>query len=140
MVYRFGASLYYANAARFTAEVLDLVEGADPPLTWFVIDCGAIGDVDYSGSDAIRQVLEELGRKDVSLALSDVNPKVRGQLDAYGLTAKIGAERIFDTFQDLLEAARSGQDDRRRRPGGPAGAGKWVGRRLTGGPRPWLRC
>jgi MFS superfamily sulfate permease-like transporter len=109
MVYRFGASLYYANAARFTGEVLDLVEGADPPLRWFVIDCGAIGDVDYSGSDAIRQVLDELSRKNVSLALSDVNPKVRGLLDAYGLTSKIGQERIFDTFQDLLEAVSHGR-------------------------------
>jgi high affinity sulfate transporter 1 len=119
MVYRFGASLYYANAARFTGEVLDLVEGADPPLTWFVIDCGAIGDVDYSGSDAIRQVLDELGRKNVSLALSDVNPKVRGLLDAYGLTGKIGAERIFDTFQDLLETVARGRTTTPADPAAP---------------------
>jgi MFS superfamily sulfate permease-like transporter len=124
MVYRFGAGLYYANAARFTAEVLELVEGADPPLSWFVIDCGAIGDVDYSGSDAIRQVLDELGRKNVSLALSDVNPKVRALLDAYGLTSKIGAERIFGTFQDLLESVARGRTtapgDAAAPPAGPA--------------------
>ena len=105
LVYRFGASLYYANAARFTAEVLELVETAAPALSWFVLDCASIGDVDYSGSDAIRQVVEELGRKDVKLALSDVDPNVRAQLDAYGLTARIGAERIFETFQDLIQAA-----------------------------------
>jgi len=109
VIYRFGASVYYANTARFVEECLDIVERADPPLTWFVLDCAAVGDIDYSGSDAIRQVLEELGRKDVKLALSDVNPKVQSELDAYGLTAKIGADRIFDTFQDLLEAhARHG--------------------------------
>jgi MFS superfamily sulfate permease-like transporter len=108
LVYRFGASLYYANAARFTAEILDLVETAEPPLTWLVIDCASIGDVDYSGSDAIRQVVEELGRKNVKLALSDVDPNVRAQLDAYGLTARIGEERIFETFQDLLEVAARG--------------------------------
>ncbi len=116
MVYRFGASLYYANAARFTAEVLELVETADPPLSWFVLDCASIGDVDYSGSDAIRQVVGELERKDVKLALSDVDPNVRAQLDAYGLTKRIGGERIFETFQDLLEAAARGETP----PAGPA--------------------
>ena len=30
-VYRFGSGLYYANAARFTAEIMGVVEHADPP-------------------------------------------------------------------------------------------------------------
>jgi MFS superfamily sulfate permease-like transporter len=67
-VYRVGASLYYANATRFTAEIMDLVEDADPPLEWLVLLASAIGDVDYSGSDSIRQVHEELGGKDVTLS------------------------------------------------------------------------
>ena len=33
-VYRFGASLYYANTARFTEEVVQLAEDAAPPLRW----------------------------------------------------------------------------------------------------------
>ncbi len=123
LVYRFGASLYYANAARFTAEILELVETAQPPLSWFVLDCASIGDVDYSGSDAIRQVVEELGRKDVKLALSDVDPNVRAQLDAYGLTARIGDERIFETFQDLLEAAVRGETPPAGAAGPPAADG-----------------
>ena len=60
VIYRFGASLYYANATRFTAEILDLVDKADPPLKWLCLSASAMGDVDYSGADAIRAVFEEL--------------------------------------------------------------------------------
>ena len=49
VIYRFGASLYYANARRFTEEIVDVVEGADPPVRWLCVSGSAIGDVDYSG-------------------------------------------------------------------------------------------
>jgi hypothetical protein len=36
--------------------------------------------------------------------MCDLNPKVRDQVDAYGLTALIGADRIFETSHALLLA------------------------------------
>jgi SulP family sulfate permease len=107
VVYRFGASLYYANGTRFTEEVMDLVEGAVPPLRWLAVSASSIGDIDFSGADAIRQVKEELARTGVTFAICDLNPKVREQLDAYGLTELIGADRIFATTTDLLAAYRA---------------------------------
>ena len=107
LIYRFGATLYYANASRFTEEIMELVEGADPPLRWLGISGASIGDVDYSGADTIRQVHEELGRMGVTIALSDISPRVRSQLDAYGSTGLIGADRIYPTIGDLIRAYRS---------------------------------
>ena len=110
VVYRFGASLYYANGTRFTEEVMDLVEGAAPPLRWLAVSASSIGDIDFSGADTIRQVKEELARTGVTFAICDLNPKVREQLDAYGLTGLIGADRIFATTADLLAAYRAAGD------------------------------
>ena len=104
VVYRFGASLYYANATRFTAEIMDIVENADPPVRWFVVAASAIGDIDYSGADSLRSVHEELAARDVMLVLLDVAPQVRTQLDRYGLTERIGAARIFETIGDAADA------------------------------------
>src|SRR5262249_47788252 len=42
----FGAGLYYANTARFTEEMMPLVEDADPPLRWLALSCAAVVDVD----------------------------------------------------------------------------------------------
>ena len=72
-VYRFGASLYYANATRFTAEIMDIVENADPPLRWLAVAASAIGDIDYSGADSLRSVHEELAGRGVTLVLLDVD-------------------------------------------------------------------
>jgi MFS superfamily sulfate permease-like transporter len=107
VIYRFGASLYYANATRFTAEALDLADSADPALKWFCLSASAMGDVDYSGADAIRAVNEELESKGVTFVIADLDPVVGHLLDAYGLTDKIGAANIFPTTLDAVEAYRA---------------------------------
>src|SRR5215831_4159345 len=52
VVYRFGTSLYYANAARLVQDVGALA-GHGAPLRWLVLDWAAIGDVDYTASTAL---------------------------------------------------------------------------------------
>ena len=103
-IYRFGSGLYYANGSRFSAEIRDVVEGADPPLRWLGVSGASIGDIDYSGADTLRQVRAELARTGVTFAMCDLNPQVRDQVDAYGLTAMIGADRVFETSHALLLA------------------------------------
>lgn len=104
LIYQFGASLYYANASRFTEEVIGVVEGASSPVRWLVIDADAIGDVDYSGADALRQVHDELARKGVTLALAEVTDPVRALLDAYGLTGSIGEANFYPNARAAIEA------------------------------------
>lgn len=104
VVYAFGAELFYANATRFTEEIMGIVEKADPPLKWLVVDAAAMGDLDYSGADTVRQVAGELERQNARLVLCSVDPAVRTLLDAYGLTETIGADLIFPTLQDALDA------------------------------------
>jgi len=63
-VYRFGTSLYYANAARLAADIT-AVAGHGPaagegPLRWLVIDWTAIGDVDYTAAGALTKMIERL--------------------------------------------------------------------------------
>lgn len=106
-VYRFGAGLYYANAARFTEEIMGIAERAGPPLRTLVVLGSAVADIDYSGSDSLRQVQEELGRQGVTLMLADLSPAIRALLDAYGLTEKIGAANIHDTLGEAVTAHRA---------------------------------
>ncbi len=104
IVYRFGASLYYANATRFMAEVMDLVQDADPPIRWFVVACGVMGDVDYSGAGALSQIQQELKAKGITLVLADVDPQVLAELAKYGLTEAIGAANIYQSVRDAATA------------------------------------
>jgi SulP family sulfate permease len=106
-IFLFGAELFYANASRFTEEALEIIESAEPPLKWFALDAAAIGDLDYSGADTVRQIADELQRRGARLVLCSVDPAVRKLLDAYGLTEEIGADHIFDTLDELVEAYRA---------------------------------
>jgi MFS superfamily sulfate permease-like transporter len=127
--YRFGASLYYANATTFTAEVLDVAGAADPPLHTFVLVASAMGDIDYSGADSLRQVQEELANRGITLRIADLDPAVRASLDAYGLTERIGAQNLSggvplsDVVAAATAAARQARSEPNAAEAGAAAAG-----------------
>jgi MFS superfamily sulfate permease-like transporter len=103
-IYAFGAGLYYANSARFTEEIMTLVERADPPLRWLAISCSSMVDIDYSGSDAIDKLVGELSSRGITLTMCDLSPEVAKLLDAYGLNVRVGAANIYGTAKELTEA------------------------------------
>jgi MFS superfamily sulfate permease-like transporter len=106
VVYRFGTSLYYANASRLVEDVAALV-GHGGPLRWMVIDCAAIGDVDYTASAALVKVVEHAHHHHVHLVLSCVLGPVRQQLDQYGISKAVSQDAYFDTPGAALEAFHS---------------------------------
>ena len=103
VIYRFGTSLYYANAAKLVEDVATLV-GHGGPLRWLVIDCVAIGDVDYTASVALVKLVEHVHQRHVRLVLSSVLGPVRQQLDRYGISAALGPDAYYDTPGQALEA------------------------------------
>ena len=106
VVYRFGTSLYYANASRLLEDVAALV-GHGGLLRWLVIDCAAIGDVDYTASAVLVKVIEHVHQHDVHLAISSVLGPVRQQLDRYGISKALGPNAYFATPGEALEIFRS---------------------------------
>ena len=103
VVYRFGTSLYYANAAKLLEDVATLV-GHGGPLRWLVLDCAAIGDVDYTASAVLTKVVEHVHQRHMRLVFSSVLGPVRQQLDRYGISATLGPEAFYDTPGQALEA------------------------------------
>jgi sulfate permease, SulP family len=106
VIYRFGTSLYYANASRLLDDVTALV-GHGGPLRWLVIDCAAIGDVDFTASTVLLKVVEHVHQHHVHLALSSVLGPVRQQLDRYGISKALGHDAYFDTPGAALHAFHS---------------------------------
>jgi sulfate permease, SulP family len=103
VVYRFGTSLYYANAARLLEDVAALAGGSSP-LRWMVLDCAAIGDIDYTASAVLARVVEHVQRRHVRFVLSNVLGPVRHQLDRYGISAALGEGAYYDTPGEALQA------------------------------------
>ena len=103
VIYRFGTSLYYANASRLIDNITALAAKGSP-LRWLVLDCAAIGDVDYTASTALTRVIEHLRKRHIRFAVSSVLGPVPGQLDRYGISAALGPGACFDTPGEALEA------------------------------------
>src|SRR6516165_6578587 len=90
IVYRFGADLFYANADRFADEVRALVDNAPDQVRWFVVDAGAVTDLDYSAARTVHDLLGELAARNVSVAFARVNNYLRADLDRHGISAQLG--------------------------------------------------
>ena len=112
VVYRFGTSLYYANASRLLEDVAALA-GHGGPLRWMVLDCAAIGDIDYTASAVLSRVIEYVRQRHIRLVLSTVLGPVRQQLDRYGISKALGPEAYYETPGEALEAfhASTAADD-----------------------------
>jgi SulP family sulfate permease len=94
-VYRFGTSLYYANASRLIDDVTALTAQGSP-LRWLVLDGAAIGDVDYTAAAVLTRAIEHLRKQHIRFALSSVGGPVRKQLDSYGISAALGPGAYYD--------------------------------------------
>jgi high affinity sulfate transporter 1 len=103
VVYRFGTTLYYANAPRLVDDVTALA-GQGGPLRWLVLDCAAIGDIDYTAADVLTRVIRELRERQVRLVLSSVLGPVHKQLDRYGISAALDPGAYYETPGEALEA------------------------------------
>lgn len=104
MIYRFHHSLYYANAELFSQEVLELVNSAQPPLSWFCIDATAVDDIDFSAAATLRETYKLLKEKGIRLVLSEVEEDVRRELDKSEIADLIGKDAFYETISDV-EAA-----------------------------------
>jgi high affinity sulfate transporter 1 len=106
IIYRFGASLYFANANFFEEEVEKLVTQASVPIKWFVLDAGAMNDMDSTGEEVLHQICTWLAKRGVTVAVSRANPSVTALLANYHLLELIGENRLYPTNRHAIAAFR----------------------------------
>ncbi|HEX9022396.1 MAG TPA: SulP family inorganic anion transporter [Geobacteraceae bacterium] len=104
MIYRFMHNMYYANTQVLTSEVVNLVQGASPPLSWFCIDCAAVNDVDFSAAHALRALHGILAELKVKLVFCEITDHVRAEFDRSGLTDLFGRDAFFPTPNAVVAA------------------------------------
>ena len=111
VMFWFGADLFYANAALFTAKARQLVEESPSPVRWLAIDAGAITGIDFSGASALAELQQDLAKNGVVLALARFNviagEKAEVPLKRLGLIKSIGRDRIFSSRSACVEAYRT---------------------------------
>lgn len=104
VVYRFAASLYYANANQFGEEVHAILERPQGAPRWLCIDAATIGDIDYSAGETLTSVHAQMQEHGTRLVFADVDADVRAELDRFGITELVGEDAFFDGVQETIEA------------------------------------
>jgi len=107
LMYRFGSSLYYANASRFADEVRGLLKDAREPIRWFCLVAETLDELDYTGSAVLRRVLDGLRKEGIAFVACDVPEPVLQELERDGLLSEIGREHVFGDTDDVIKAYKS---------------------------------
>jgi high affinity sulfate transporter 1 len=110
VAYRFEADLFYANAGRFTDDVMKLVSEAHAPLRWVVIDASEINSIDYTACKSMIQLAAELDRRGVGIAVVALPSGVRHVIDRYQVLRANGAHPVaFETVDAAIDALAAGR-------------------------------
>jgi MFS superfamily sulfate permease-like transporter len=104
LMYRFGSSLYYANASRFADEVRGLLKATGEPIRWFCLAAETMDDLDYTGSAVLKRVLDGLRKEGITFVACDVPDPVLRELERDGLLDEIGREHVFGDTDDVIKA------------------------------------
>jgi len=77
LVYRFGASLFFANATGFDRRVRALVAQAQPPARLLVLDAGAMTDIDVTGAGVLHRLAVDLAARGCRTVVTDLSTPAR---------------------------------------------------------------
>jgi sulfate permease, SulP family len=104
VVYRYDAPLFFANAQDFRRRALAAATQASPPARWFILNTEANVEVDFTALEAVEAVRAELSRRGIIVGLARVKQDLLDDLQAFGLSQKIGKQQIFPTLPTAVAA------------------------------------
>lgn len=115
LVILFATPLWYANAEHFRVEVNAAMARALGPPRVVVLDTIGMSDIDFTGSRALREVLDDLDQAGIAFGLARTGTHVREGLRRSGLLQRIGAEHLYGSVDDAVTSLRAAA-------GGPRGS------------------
>lgn len=100
---RFDGSLFFANVPYFEDTILE--QAAQHPQARYVLVVGdAINELDASGEEMIRHLVQRLSENGVTIVFSGLKRQVLSVMEKTGLYEKIGPQHFYRTEEHALEA------------------------------------
>ena len=103
LVVVFATPIWYANSGHFRAQVRAALAKAESPPRAMILDAIGMSDIDYTGSQALGRVLDELDRVKVDFAMARVGDRVRTSLERSGLLTRIGPTKLYPSVGEAVE-------------------------------------
>jgi SulP family sulfate permease len=113
IIYRFDASLYFANAQQFADDVRRLVDDADPPAREVLLSAEAVVTIDATAHEVLHELVDDLHERGVRFTVARAKERFRETLERSGLADEVDA---FYLEVDEAVAAYRARTDRRDTP------------------------
>jgi SulP family sulfate permease len=104
LVYRLYAPLNFANARHVVRRIRTLVDEADPPVKWLIIDAQAIHDMDVTAAQRFAELHRELAEDGVDMKTADAPRPLREKLARVGLSEEVFRRNFFVSVKKAVEA------------------------------------
>jgi len=103
-VYRWEAPLFFANCSSFRTQVRTIAREGD--VSWVIIQCEAITDIDVSAGQMLEQLDQELNALGVHMAFVELRSRLQSLVRRYGLYETLDRDRFYPTLESGLDAIR----------------------------------
>jgi len=110
VVFRFDGNLYFANVPYFEDAILEAV-AARPNATHLLIVADGINEIDASGEEVVRHLVERLREGGLQVTFSGLKRQVLQVMENTGLYQRIGEANIYRTEDMAIEALLAGEPD-----------------------------
>jgi len=98
----FAAPLWYANAVHFRTQLVASMARAPGATRLVVLDTTGMSDLDYTGSRALSEVLDEFESDHIVFAVARAGAHVRESMRRSGLLKRIGETHFFVSVDEAV--------------------------------------
>jgi SulP family sulfate permease len=100
-------SLLFFNSDYVERQLREITDMLPDGTRWFLIDAGAIVQVDSTGALMLKEFCATLAERGTLIAIAELHSDVKGFLERVGVIEQIGPSMVFEDLQDALNAFRS---------------------------------
>ncbi|WOL10940.1 sulfate transporter 3.1-like [Canna indica] len=112
LILRIDAPIYFTNASYLRERISRWIDeeqerlksNGETSLQYVILDLGAVGSIDTSGIDLLKEVQKSLERRDLQLVLANPGSEVMKKLDNSKVLEIIGQQWIFLTVGEAVAA------------------------------------
>lgn len=105
LILRMDAQFYFGNVAFLRDTLRKLEHEQATPLRAVVLDASGMNQLDSSAVGALEEMIADYRGRGIELLLANVKIPVRNVLEASGVLASLGEEKLFLCVNDAVEAA-----------------------------------
>ena len=102
LVVLFATPLWYANSVHFEAQLDASLARAIGPPKLVVLDAIGMSDLDYTGSQVLHKVLDQLQQAGISFAVARAGEHARESMARSGLVDRFGRDRFYPSVDEAV--------------------------------------